>query len=168
MNKLIKAAGIACLTLVAGCKGPGDTPKEEAKESEAKSEAEAERLRAEGADAVVVAIHQGLAPDKQPDVFGCAAISGPLREILDRLDAVLVDGAPRPDDGDPEVRHVAVEQRVDDADRLVGSPGVEHDLEVGHLVGAAPAVALGAHRRHQVGEVGVVEAVDLLGATQDL
>ncbi|GAB5348507.1 bifunctional metallophosphatase/5'-nucleotidase [Alteriqipengyuania sp. 357] len=44
------------------------------------------RLRAEGADAIVVAIHQGLAPDEQPDVFGCAAISGPLREILDRLD----------------------------------------------------------------------------------
>ena len=53
------------------------------------------RLRAEGADAVVVAIHQGLAPDKQPDVFGCAAISGPLREILDRLDAgvdVVISG----------------------------------------------------------------------------
>lgn len=44
------------------------------------------RLRAEGADGIVVAIHQGLAPDEQPDVFGCAAISGPLREILDRLD----------------------------------------------------------------------------------
>lgn len=42
-------------------------------------------LDANGAEAVVVAIHQGLAPDDQPDVFGCAAISGPLREILDRL-----------------------------------------------------------------------------------
>ncbi|MEW4449267.1 bifunctional metallophosphatase/5'-nucleotidase [Qipengyuania sp. JC766] len=42
-------------------------------------------LDANGVDAVVVAIHQGLAPDDQPDVFGCAAISGPLREILDRL-----------------------------------------------------------------------------------
>ena len=47
--------------------------------------AAAARLKAEGTDAVVVAIHQGLAPDEQPDVFGCAAISGPLREILDRL-----------------------------------------------------------------------------------
>lgn len=43
-------------------------------------------LDADGADAVVVAIHQGLAPDDQSDVFDCAAISGPLREILDRLD----------------------------------------------------------------------------------
>ena len=43
-------------------------------------------LEASGVGAVVVAIHQGLAPDEQPDVFGCAAISGPLREILDRLD----------------------------------------------------------------------------------
>jgi len=42
-------------------------------------------LEADGVDAVVVAIHQGLVPDEQPDVFGCAAISGPLREILDRL-----------------------------------------------------------------------------------
>ena len=42
-------------------------------------------LDAKGADAVVVAIHQGLAPDDQQTVFGCAAISGPLREILDRL-----------------------------------------------------------------------------------
>ncbi|XAP79232.1 bifunctional metallophosphatase/5'-nucleotidase [Citromicrobium bathyomarinum] len=42
-------------------------------------------LETNGVDAVVVAIHQGLAPDEQPDVFGCAAISGPLREILDRL-----------------------------------------------------------------------------------
>lgn len=48
--------------------------------------AAATRLKREGADAVVVAIHQGLAPDEQPDVFGCAAISGPLREILDRLE----------------------------------------------------------------------------------
>jgi len=47
--------------------------------------AAAARLKAEGSDAVVVAIHQGLAPDNQPTVFGCAAISGPLREILDRL-----------------------------------------------------------------------------------
>ncbi|GMM92050.1 bifunctional metallophosphatase/5'-nucleotidase [Qipengyuania sp. MTN3-11] len=53
------------------------------------------RLRGQGADAVVVAIHQGLAPDDQPDVFGCAAISGPLREILDRLDGgvdVVISG----------------------------------------------------------------------------
>lgn len=53
-------------------------------EAEAINSAAAD-LDANGIDAVVVAIHQGLAPDDQPDVFGCAAISGPLREILDRL-----------------------------------------------------------------------------------
>ena len=57
--------------------------------------AAAANLDANGVDAVVVAIHQGLAPDDQPDVFGCAAISGPLREILDRLNAgidVVISG----------------------------------------------------------------------------
>ncbi|NCQ62750.1 MAG: bifunctional metallophosphatase/5'-nucleotidase [Alphaproteobacteria bacterium] len=44
------------------------------------------QLKAEVADAIVVSIHQGLAPDNQQTAFDCSAISGPLREILDRLD----------------------------------------------------------------------------------
>ena len=68
--QLVTPQGIAGLTFI--------------DEAEAINSAAAD-LDANGADAVVVSIHQGLAPDDQPDVFGCAAISGPLREILDRL-----------------------------------------------------------------------------------
>lgn len=38
MNNLIKAAGLACLTLVSACKGPGDAPKTEGTEGAAKVE----------------------------------------------------------------------------------------------------------------------------------
>ena len=38
MNNLIKAAGLACLTLVSACKGPGDAPKTESTEGAAKVE----------------------------------------------------------------------------------------------------------------------------------
>ena len=47
------------------------------------------QIKAGGADAIIVSIHQGLAPDGQDDAFGCTAISGPLREILDRLDPAV-------------------------------------------------------------------------------
>jgi len=46
-------------------------------------------IKAEGVDAIVVSIHQGLSPEGQDDSFGCTAISGPLREILDRLDPAV-------------------------------------------------------------------------------
>ncbi|MFN6933703.1 MAG: bifunctional metallophosphatase/5'-nucleotidase [Tsuneonella sp.] len=41
---------------------------------------------ADGADAVVVAIHQGLVPEPGAGFNGCSAIAGDLRPILDRLD----------------------------------------------------------------------------------
>lgn len=44
------------------------------------------QLQAEGADAVVVAIHQGLVPEEGASFTGCGAIAGDLREILERLD----------------------------------------------------------------------------------
>lgn len=40
----------------------------------------------QGADAVVVAIHQGLAPEPGTPYSGCGALAGPLRAILERLD----------------------------------------------------------------------------------
>ena len=44
------------------------------------------RLRAEGADAVVILIHQGLEPPRDYPGQGCAGLEGDLREVLDRLD----------------------------------------------------------------------------------
>jgi 5'-nucleotidase len=44
------------------------------------------RVLAEGADAVVVAIHQGLVPEPGDGFSGCGAMAGDLRAILDRLD----------------------------------------------------------------------------------
>ena len=44
------------------------------------------RLRAEGADAVVVLIHQGLDLPQDYPGTGCAGLEGELREVLDRLD----------------------------------------------------------------------------------
>lgn len=44
------------------------------------------RVLAEGADAVVVAIHQGLVPEPGADFTGCGAIAGDLRPILERID----------------------------------------------------------------------------------
>jgi 5'-nucleotidase len=41
---------------------------------------------AEGADAIVVAIHQGLVPEPGADFNGCGAIAGDLRTILERVD----------------------------------------------------------------------------------
>ena len=52
---------------------------------------------------------------------------GLQHRALDGLDAVGVDRAPRTDDGDPQVGDLAVEQRVDHADRLVGRAR-RHDL----------------------------------------
>ena len=43
-------------------------------------------LEREGADAIVVSIHQGLAPEPGTPYSGCGAIAGPLREVLERLD----------------------------------------------------------------------------------
>lgn len=43
-------------------------------------------LERDGADAIVVAIHQGLAPEPGTPFSGCGAIAGPLREVLERLD----------------------------------------------------------------------------------
>ncbi len=44
------------------------------------------RVLAEGADAVIVAIHQGLVPEPGTSFTGCGAIAGDLRTILERLD----------------------------------------------------------------------------------
>lgn len=44
------------------------------------------KVLAEGADAVVVAIHQGLVPEPGTNFSGCGAIAGDLRAILERLD----------------------------------------------------------------------------------
>ena len=44
------------------------------------------KVLAEGADAVVVAIHQGLVPEPGDSYTGCGAMAGDLRDILARLD----------------------------------------------------------------------------------
>ena len=44
------------------------------------------KVLAEGADAVVVAIHQGLVPEPGDSYTGCGSMAGDLRAILDRLD----------------------------------------------------------------------------------
>jgi 5'-nucleotidase len=44
------------------------------------------KVLAEGADAVVVAIHQGLVPEPGTSYNGCGAMAGDLRDILARLD----------------------------------------------------------------------------------
>jgi 5'-nucleotidase len=44
------------------------------------------RLKAQGADAVVVLIHQGGVQEPEVDPNGCAGFSGDIRPILDRLD----------------------------------------------------------------------------------
>ena len=54
-------------------------------------------LKAQGADAIVLLIHQGGRTDTKivPDPSGCAGFSGPIRSILDRLDTqidVVVSG----------------------------------------------------------------------------
>lgn len=43
-------------------------------------------IERQGADAIVVAIHQGLQPEPGTPFSGCGAIAGPLRTILERLD----------------------------------------------------------------------------------
>lgn len=43
-------------------------------------------LRAQGADAIVVLIHQGLSFPKEYDLGGCASMEGDLMQILGRLD----------------------------------------------------------------------------------
>ncbi|MBM0169555.1 bifunctional metallophosphatase/5'-nucleotidase [Altererythrobacter sp. C41] len=43
-------------------------------------------IERQGADAIVVAIHQGLQPEPGTPLSGCGAIAGPLRAILERLD----------------------------------------------------------------------------------
>lgn len=43
-------------------------------------------IERQGADAIVVAIHQGLQPEPGTPFSGCGAIAGPLRAILERLD----------------------------------------------------------------------------------
>ena len=45
------------------------------------------RLRAEGADAIVVLIHEGLSFPKEYDLGGCASMEGDLMPILARLDS---------------------------------------------------------------------------------
>lgn len=53
------------------------------------------QVLAEGADAVVVAIHQGLSPAAGDSYTGCGAMAGDLRAILDRLDpriALVISG----------------------------------------------------------------------------
>jgi 5'-nucleotidase len=44
------------------------------------------KLLAEGADAIVVAIHQGLVPEEGASFTGCGAMAGGLRDILDKID----------------------------------------------------------------------------------
>lgn len=44
------------------------------------------KLEAEGVDAIVVAIHQGLVPDEGASFTGCGAIAGELRTILEKVD----------------------------------------------------------------------------------
>ncbi len=44
------------------------------------------RVLADGADAVVVAIHQGLVPETGDSFTGCGAMAGDLRAILEQLD----------------------------------------------------------------------------------
>lgn len=44
------------------------------------------RLAADGADAIVVAIHQGLVPDDGASFTGCGAIAGELKTILEKVD----------------------------------------------------------------------------------
>ena len=44
------------------------------------------QMLGEGADAIVVAIHQGLVPEPGASFTGCGSIAGDLREILERLD----------------------------------------------------------------------------------
>ncbi|MBC2670625.1 bifunctional metallophosphatase/5'-nucleotidase [Novosphingobium piscinae] len=44
------------------------------------------RLKAEGADAVILVIHEGGRTSGTPDPNGCEALSGGIRRILDRLD----------------------------------------------------------------------------------
>ena len=51
--------------------------------------AAAARLRAEGADAVVLLIHQGGFTAGLPDPSGCEGLSGQIRPILDRLDTAV-------------------------------------------------------------------------------
>jgi len=48
---------------------------------------EAAALRSAGADAVIVAVHEGLTPSASNTIGGCDALSGPLRTILDRLNS---------------------------------------------------------------------------------
>ncbi|WP_374407752.1 bifunctional UDP-sugar hydrolase/5'-nucleotidase [Pelagerythrobacter sp.] len=43
-------------------------------------------LEREGADAIVVAIHQGLSPEPGTPYSGCGAVAGALRAVLERLD----------------------------------------------------------------------------------
>ena len=52
-------------------------------------------LKAKGADAIVVLLHQGGQQDKASDPSGCAGFTGEIRPILDQLDArvdVVVSG----------------------------------------------------------------------------
>ena len=48
--------------------------------------AETRRLRQQGADAIVVALHSGLTPFSTAPYDSCGGIAGPLREVLDRLE----------------------------------------------------------------------------------
>lgn len=48
------------------------------------------RLRAAGADAIVVVIHEGVRTKGTPNPQGCEAASGPLGEIVNQLDGVDV------------------------------------------------------------------------------
>ena len=48
------------------------------------------RLRAAGADAIVVVIHEGVRTKGTPNPQGCEAASGPLGEIVSQLDGVDV------------------------------------------------------------------------------
>ena len=48
------------------------------------------RLRAAGADAIVVVIHEGVRTKGTPNPQGCEAASGPLNEIVGQLDGVDV------------------------------------------------------------------------------
>lgn len=48
------------------------------------------RLRAAGADAIVVVIHEGVRTKGVPNPQGCEAASGPLNKIVDQLDGVDV------------------------------------------------------------------------------
>ena len=68
---------------------PGGTVGYRFEDEAATANAEAARLRAAGADTVVLLIHEGARTDPAYSVAGCPGLDGPLLPILDRLDPAI-------------------------------------------------------------------------------